>query len=483
MTETTRAQALPAQERQREGRTILRLALPLTAAYLAEMGMVITDMIIVGRLGSNELAAVGLAGDLFWIFLLIGMGVISIVGVFAAQSLGAGDRQATVAACEQGMIAATITALPVMACVWFLEALLAAANQDRAVVELAGSYSRVLAFAVFPALWFVVLRNYVTALARSAAIGWIMAVALLLNLALNYTLVYGHLGLPALGVVGAGIGTTVVNWLMFAALVQYVRRARHLAAYRPTIIPRRIDGRLLHDMFGLGVPVALTQVLNGGMYSAAAVLTGIIGASTLAAQQILYGVVYLAFSAAGGFGDAVRVRVAYGVGRGDVAAARRSARVALALAATSALLVSLVLWLRPQWLVGIFLGTTDVENREVLAIALSLSAVAALFMLLDGTQYVLANSLRGLRDTRSPLWISLTGYWGLGLGSGVLLCFPLGYGAHGLWWGLVAGVILCNLLLALRLRQRFAHIGALADGAAVAPAQGSMHHADGDRRD
>ena len=98
---------------QRERRTILHIALPLTAAYVAEMGMVITDMIIVGRLGSNELAAVGLAGDLFWIFLLIGMGVISIVGVLAAQSFGAGDRPGTVAACEQGMIAATVTSLPV----------------------------------------------------------------------------------------------------------------------------------------------------------------------------------------------------------------------------------------------------------------------------------------------------------------------------------------------------------------------------------
>ena len=299
MTGAVQAANAPHREERREGRTILHLALPLTAAYLAEMGMVITDMIIVGRLGSNELAAVGLAGDLFWISLLIGMGVISIVGVLAAQSLGAGDRRGVTSACEQGMIAATVTALPITACVWYLEPLLALADQDPAVVTLAGSYSRVLAFAVFPALWFVVLRNYVTALARSAAIGWIMAAALMLNLALNYTLVYGHLGLPALGVVGAGIGTTLVNWLMFAALVQYVRRARHLATWRPSIVPRRVDRRVLRDLFGLGMPVALTQILNGGMYSTAAVLLGIIGASTLAAQQILYGVVYLAFSAAG----------------------------------------------------------------------------------------------------------------------------------------------------------------------------------------
>ena len=197
--------------RREETTTLIRIGAPLTAAYVAEMGMFITDMIIVGQLGSNELAAVGLAGDWFWVLLLIGMGVISIVGVIAAQCLGAGDRQGAVDAGEQGMIAATITSIPVMLCVWFLGPVLEFAKQDPAVVGLITGYSKVLTLAVLPALWFVVLRHYITALARSAAIGWITVFALGLNIALNYTLVYGKFGFPALGVVGAGIGTTAVN--------------------------------------------------------------------------------------------------------------------------------------------------------------------------------------------------------------------------------------------------------------------------------
>lgn len=419
------------------------------------MGMVITDMIIVGRLGSDELAAVGLAGDLFYILLLIGMGVISIVGVIAAQNFGAGELETMRAASDQGMIAATVTSLPIIAGVWYLGPILSLASQDPIVVALITDYARALTPAVLPALWFVVLRNYITALARSAAIGWITAGAVLLNLALNYTLVFGVFGLPALGVVGAGIGTTIVNWIMFASMVLYVRRAPHLEACRPRLLPRRLDRAMLRDLFSLGLPVALTQTLNGGMFSTAAILVGTLGAATLAAQQIVYSVLYLAMSFAGGFADAVRVRVAYFIGRAEPPAARQSARTAVSLAAISTAVACLILWLFPERLVGIFLTQDDVDNLEVLAIAVSLSAAAGVFLFFDCIQMVLANALRGLRDTRSPLWIALVGYWAVGLGCGASLAFGLNYGAIGLWWGLAGGVVLCNALLMSKLRQRF----------------------------
>jgi MATE family multidrug resistance protein len=446
-----------APEWRAETRTILGISLPLTAAYVAEMGMVITDMIIVGRLGSNELAAVGLAGDWFWVLLLIGMGVISIVGVIAAQCLGAGDDQGVVAAGEQGMIAATITSIPVMACTWYLGPVLGWAKQDPEIVRLITDYAHVLTWAVLPALWFVVLRQYITALARSAAIGWITALALILNVALNYTLVYGKFGLPALGVTGAGLGTTIVNWVMFLALVVHVKSSPHFAAHRLKIMPLHVDRVVLGDIFRLGIPISLTQFLNGAMFTVAAVVVGIISAATLAAQQIVYSVLYLSLSAAAALGDAVRVRVAYGIGRRSVDASSQSAYISFALAFVTTLIAALVLWIAPRALVGIFLDTADPENAAVLEISVALSVYAGMFLLLDGVLMVVANAIRGLRDTRSPLWISLAGYWAVGLGSGVALCFPLGYGAEGLWWGLVAGVLFSNILMYWRFTRRIDH--------------------------
>ncbi|SVC77327.1 uncharacterized protein METZ01_LOCUS330181, partial [marine metagenome] len=339
----------------------------------------------------KELAAVGLAGDWFWVLLLVGMGIISIVGVIAAQCLGAGDRQGVIDVCDQGMIVATLASVPVMIGVWYLGPMLAFANQDPEVVSLITGYAKVLTWSVLPALWWVVLRNYVTALAISAIIGWLTFIALGLNVALNYTLIYGKFGLPALGVVGAGIGTTIVTWLMFFALVFFVLTSKTLQDFRPRIIPRRIDNDLLKEIFRLGVPISLTQVLNGAMFTVAAVIVGMISAAALAAQQILYSVIYLSLCAPGGLGEAVRVRVAYGVGRKSIAASRQSAYISFFFAGLAALMASTILWMFPETLVGIFLDTNDAESSIVLQLSNELSVYAGIFLLLEGILLVMAN--------------------------------------------------------------------------------------------
>ena len=237
---------------------------------------------------------------------------------------------------------------------------------------------------------------------------------------------------------------------------QHVRFSPHFASHRLHIVPRRINRVLLRDMFSLGIPISLTQFLNGAMFTVAAVVVGIISAATLAAQQIVYSVIYLSLSAAAALGDAVRVRVAYGIGLRSVDASQRSANISFFLAGATTFVAALVLWLIPEQLVGIFLDTTDPNNATVLRISVELSGYAGMFLLLDGVLMVIANAIRGLRDTRSPLFISMAGYWAVGLGSGVVLCFPLGYGANGLWWGLVAGVAFSNILMYWRFTKRIA---------------------------
>ena len=227
--------------------------MPLMAAYIAEMGMMITDMIIVGRLGSNELAAVGLAADWFYVLLLIGMGIISIVGVLVAQSFGEGDMRAVKDSAEQGMIVATICAIPVMLAIWYLGPALRFANQDPDVIRLIGDYSRPLALGVLPALWFVVLRNYVAALRKASGIMTITVLALVVNLAINYTLVFGKFGLPALGVVGAAYGTSIVNWMMFLILAFHVRFSDSFEAFRLSIIPETFQKDRCKEILLLGV--------------------------------------------------------------------------------------------------------------------------------------------------------------------------------------------------------------------------------------
>ena len=445
----------------REVRTLFFISLPLVVAYLAEMGMMITDMIIVGRLGSDELAAVGLTADWFYVLLLIGMGTVSIVGVLVAQSLGADDRKGVTNAVEQGMIAATMMSIPVMLAVWYLGPALRLAEQDANVVRLITAYSQPLTVGVLPVLWFTVLRNYLSAVAKASAVMIITFGALLLNLALNYGLVYGNFGLPALGVVGAGIGTTIVNWTIFCLLAGHVVVAKRFATYRPRLIPRAIDLDVLRDVFALGLPITAAQLVGAGMFTASAVLIGILGADFLAAQQIVYTVIYVALSTSLAIGDAVRVRVAYGIGARSVEAARSSTMIGLSMAAAVTVFASATLWLFPELIVSVFLDTDALANAGVLLLAVNLSLYAGLFQVFDGVLIVLANALRGLRDTRSPMWIGLFGYWFVGIGTGAILCFPLEFGAVGLWWGLILGPVTGNVLMAARYRRRIAEAAGL----------------------
>ena len=278
--------------------------MPLMAAYIAEMGMMITDMIIVGRLGSNELAAVGLTADWFYVLLVIGMGVISIVGVLVAQSFGEGNMQAVRDSAEQGMIVATLCAIPVTLAIWYLGPVLQFTNQDPDVIRLIHEYSRPLAFGVMPALWFVVLRNYVAALGKASGIMTITVLALVVNLGINYALVFGKFGLPALGVTGAAYGTSIVNWMMFLILAFHVKFSKKFQAFPLSIIPRQLQKNLCREILLLGLPVTGAQMLSAAMFTVAAVLVGMLSADILAAQMVIYSVIYFGMSASLALGDA-----------------------------------------------------------------------------------------------------------------------------------------------------------------------------------
>lgn len=442
--------------RRSERRSLLAISGPLIAAYLVEMAMLIIDMMIVGHLGSTELAAVGLAGDWFYVLLLIGMGTVSMVAVLVAHARGTGDMRGAGSAVEQGLLVATLFSVPIMLATWYLGPLLALAGQDPGVVAAVGPYARALAPAVPPILWFTVLRNYVTAIEKPMVIFTLSVAALILNAGLNYALVFGRFGLPALGVFGAGLGTTIVSWLMFVAMVLHIRGT----ADRPDIRWSRalvgVEPVLFREIVTLGLPVAGAQLLSGGMFTVAAVLVGLLSATELAAQQIVYTVVYVSLSVAAGLGDAVRVRVAFGMGRDSPPAARQAAEITLRMGIAVLGVAALLLWLLPEAIVRLFLNMDEDESVAVLGAAVSFAVAAGLFQALIGLQIIAANAMRGLRDTRTPMFYAVLGYWILGLGSGTVACFALGLGSTGLWWGMTAGVAVSSTLMVLSFFRRVA---------------------------
>ena len=299
-----------ARELKTELRQFLAIAIPLSAAYLAEFAMFITTKMVIGKIGYQELAAVGIAGDLSFEILVIFMALLSIVGVLVAQAEGAGKREELGQSVRQGFLVASVIGIPAMVFIWNLDLVLRATNQEAEVIELAIPYLKGLAGTALPVLWFAVFRNFTAALSQTVAVMVITVFAVALNYVFTLWFVYGGLGLEPLGLFGAGLATTVVSWLMFFALALHVYRKPSLRGYGIFVGKWHFHADLFREIFKLGIPVAALTLFEAGLFVAASILSGIIGAKTLAAYEVVMAWVGIPFVIALGLAEATMVRVA-----------------------------------------------------------------------------------------------------------------------------------------------------------------------------
>ena len=436
-----------------EIRHFLMIAFPLSAAYLAEFAMFITTKIVVGKLGYEQLAAVGIAGDLSFEILVILMGLLSIIGVLTAQAEGAGKKSEVGQSVRQGLNVATMIGIPTMVSIWNLDLLLIATHQDPVVVELAIPYLRGISGMVLPVLWFAVFRNFTAALARPLAVMVITVAAVFLNYLLTVWFVHGGFGLASLGLFGAGLATTIVTWLMFISLTVYVYRKPDWRGYGVFRGAWHLHWPACKEILRLGIPVAGLTLIEAGMFIAVSILSGVIGAKTLAAYGVVMSWAGIPFVIALGFAEATMVRVAHAVGRNHLKAVRRAGHLGMTLG-VGLLTVLVVIPLGfPDQIIQMFITPYDPGFDEVSRLATQFLIVVAIFQVFDGLQAIAARALRGLKDNVVPLWIAGFGYWVMGIGGGSILAFPYGYGGAGLWWGLASGLVVTASLLCWRFNQ------------------------------
>jgi len=287
-------------------------------------------------------------------------------------------------------------------------------------------------------------------LGRPTVVMVITIVAVGLNYILTLALVEGRYGVPALGIAGAGWATTIVAWLMFVVMLAHIFFTRALRGYGLFKGALRVDLVAWKDIARLGIPVAALVFLESAMFGVVSTLSGVLGATALAATEILMSWAAVSFVLALGLAEATMVRVAYNMGRGDPGAARLAGFVGMGIGVAFLSLLIVVPLGLPHVIINVFLNTTDPGYDEVSMIAGGLFVVVALFQVFDGLQATAARALRGVRDTAAPLWIAAFGYWVIGIGGGCLLTFPLGMGVAGLWWGLAAGLTVTGVLLTWR---------------------------------
>jgi MATE family multidrug resistance protein len=442
--------------RRQESVALARITAPLAAAFIAEMAMSVTDTVIVGHLGAVELGAVGLTANLVFLGMSVCMHVLSIVGVLVAQNHAAGDDAAAARAVRMGFWVATMVSVPAMLFCWFIAPVLRAFQQDPEVIVHAEAYARTVMWCLPTYLYFTVLRNFVTSLSKATSIMVITFASVPLNLAANYALVFGKFGFPAMGVAGAGVGTSFVCLVMFVAIAWHVWREPALRAYRVFADLSVPDWPSFKEILRVGWSAGAISAVEGGLFAAIAVLLGVIGANALAAGQIAFNCITVPFMVVYALSTAASVRVAHGVGSGSMAAARQAGGLSIGYGFCYMAGVAVILWLFPDLLSGLFLEPDNPNSDEVARLAASFLAVAAVFQIFDGTQVVVIGALRGLRDTAVPFGIGLVGYWAVGLGSGYMFAFVMGHGGIGLWWGLALGLATSALLMLARFHLRSA---------------------------
>lgn len=437
-----------------ELRATLRLAAPVVAAQLAQISMGFVDTVMVGRLGQEALAGVALGNTTFFFCLIVCLGVIQAVGPMVSQAYGAGAHAPIERSVRQGLWLGVVLAVPAVLLLWNVAPVLRAIGQPESAVVGAQGYLRAIAGGFLPALWFMALRSFVEGLARPLPVTIITFGGVALNVGANYVLMFGAWKVPALGLVGTGWASTIVFWFLFLALALFVVRVEPFARYRIFRGLRTPDLAYFRELVRIGWPIGVSSGIESGLFVITALLMGMLGTTPLAAHQIALQCAAFTFMVPLGVGIAGSVRVGQAAGRGQAAAARRAGYAAMALAGSFMLGAAVLFWTAPAFIVGLYIDASVPGNADVAALAVTLLGIAAVFQVFDGVQVAAMGALRGLKDTRVPMLIAFATYWGVGLSTGYVLGFALGWGPEGLWWGLVVGLAAAALLLGGRFRRR-----------------------------
>jgi multidrug resistance protein, MATE family len=437
----------------REIRATTAVAAPLAGATLAQMAMGFTDTVMVGRLGAVPLAAAGLGATLYFTAGVALQAIVSAVAPLAAHAVGRGDPASAGRIAGEGLIVAVLLAVPFMLGLTFFDRLLVVLGYEAALAAQVGRFLHAIVWGAPAFMAFAALRSLLAALSRTRPIVAVLLFCIPANAFLNWALIYGHVGVPSLGVAGSGYASAIIQWLMFLGLALYVECMPEVRALRVFRNIASRDWSELGHIVRLGAPIGGMVALENGVFLTAGVLVGLFGAAALGANQIVLNCAAFTFMVPLGIGQAATVRVAFEVGAGNPAGARRAAFVALAMGVTFMAAAAVVLWTVPRLIIAVYIDTSDPANRETVEIALRLMIVAALFQIFDGIQTVAAGALRGYKDAAVPMLYAAIGYWGIGFVGGCLLAFPGGLGPVGLWWGLALGLAVVAALLTARLQR------------------------------
>ena len=437
-----------------ELRATLVLAWPLVVSQLAGIALNATDVIMMGWLGPNEIAAGALANSIFFTMFLAGLGLILATSPMIAQAIGAGKGKSVRRTVRQGLWLAFAFTVIVTPITYSLGPIFLMLGQDPEIVALTGKYLSTAVWMVFPGLGIVVMRSLLSARGDTQLVLWVTTIGILVNAIGNYGLMFGNFGLPRLELVGAGISTSIVHFVMFFLLLAFVVYHKRYKRYLVLVRFFKPDWPRFMELLRLGTPMALTLLSEVSLFGLSAILMGLLGKTELAAHAVALQLASIAFMVPLGLSQATTVRVGLAYGAKNLAAIGRAGWVSIGLGMVFMLIPCTIFILYPTVLVDLYLDSAVPENHDTLILAASYLAVAAAFQLVDGAQVIALSALRGLSDTKFPMIVAFIGYWGVGLGTAYVTGFVWGWRGVGIWMGLATGLAFVAVVLTARFAMR-----------------------------
>lgn len=429
-----------------ESRTLLRIAGPIILSQLGAVGLTTMDTIMVGPLGADALAAVGLSGSLHWALLVIVTGTLFGMGPLVSQAFGAGDRFECRRILVQGLWLAALLAIPIFAMNAAGEWIALTLGQGAEISVVIGDYMWALAWGVLPYMLFIAFRQFLEGMSLTKPAMVITFVGLGVNLVANAILIYGVAGIvEPMGAVGCGWATTIVRWAMLVAMVFWIARNPRLSPFSG--ISRRLDAERLGHVVRIGAPAGAQIALEVGFFTFAAVMMGWFGSNELGTHQVTINIAATTFMVALGVSLAGSIRVGQHIGAQDVAGTQRVVSLTYLFAMGSMGVFAILFLAMPETLLRLY--TAD---PAVVQLGVSLLFMAALFQIFDGAQVAGFSVLRGAADTRIPMLLAAAAYWLIGAPAAYFLAFHTSLGPVGVWTGLVVGLAAAALLLGWRVR-------------------------------
>lgn len=427
---------------------VLTLGLPLAGSQLAQFAVHMTDVIMMGWYGLDELAALVLAAGYWFVtFILLGGFAFAVMPI-VANALGAQNTTLVRRATRMAMWISVIVAVLVYPIFLFSEAALIAMGQEPHIAALAQPYLMITGFEMIPALIVQVFRSYFSALERTRVVLLAVIAAVVVNAGLNYLFIFGNFGMPEMGMAGAALASLIVSTLMMVGLILYAQISTpEYELFRNMFKP---DWDVFGMVFKMGIPIGLTSLAEVSLFNVAAIMMGWISTTTLAAHGIALQLSAIAFMMQLGLAQVATIRAGNALGRGDEADLRRGAFVVTCMSFIMAAITCLVYLTFAEPLIGLFIAPDEPARAEVLRIGAMLLVFSALFQFSDGGQVIALSLLRGLQDTAVPMWQATFSYWAVGLPVAYLFGFVINWGASGVWVGLLVGLSVAWVLMGIR---------------------------------